>query len=460
MLYQLLKTLMRITVKVFFKNITVRNSGLIPKNAPLLVLANHPSTFMDPIVLATILKRKVYFLGKGELFKGKFAKWILPKFNIIPVYRKQDNPDLMGENEKTFQKCYEHLERNGVILMFPEGISKSERKLQPIKTGAARIVLGAEARNDFSLGVQIVNIGLNYSNQHKFNQDLFVNIHPPIKVADYKDEYAKDGMEAVRLLTKDITEQLEKVVITVADEKTDALIKNIEILYKHKLTDALQESDKVKAQEFMITKSIVDCVNYYTHTQSAMVAEYNHRIENYFANLNTINMSPNDIANNSEQSSIAVKSLKALVILIIGAPIYLFGIVSNFLPFEIPGWLADKMDKTKQFRGAIGMVLGTFTFLIFYSLQIYLCWHYTHHFILTLCIAFAMPLSGLFAYWYYYKIKHLYTKWSLFMLFYKKSVLVANLISERESLISAFDKIKNEYLEIVAIREAQALTSK
>lgn len=161
MLYSLLKVLMRITVRVFFRNVTVRNMELIPKSGPLLVLANHPSTFMDPILIASMLKRKVYFLAKGELFKGSFLTWLFSRLNMIPVYRKQDDPSQMNKNKDTFVKCFEHLEKGGAILMFPEGTSITERKLRPIKTGAARIVLGAEARNDFKLGIQIFNIGLN-----------------------------------------------------------------------------------------------------------------------------------------------------------------------------------------------------------------------------------------------------------------------------------------------------------
>ena len=184
---------MRTTVRIFFRSIIIRNQESIPEKGPLLVLANHPSTFLDPIVIASLLDRKVFFLAKGELFKSKFAKWFFPKLRMIPVYRKQDDPSQMSKNQDTFKKCFEHLEKGGAILMFPEGISITERKLRPIKTGAARIVLGAEANNDFSLNSSIVTIGLNYANPHRFNRDLFINIDNPIHVADYKKEYEADN---------------------------------------------------------------------------------------------------------------------------------------------------------------------------------------------------------------------------------------------------------------------------
>lgn len=99
---------------------------------------------MDPIVLARLINRKIYFLGKGELFKGAIISWLRNSLNIIPVYRKQDNPSELNKNADTFRKCYEHLEKDGVILTFPEGVSITERKLKLIKGGASHIALGAE----------------------------------------------------------------------------------------------------------------------------------------------------------------------------------------------------------------------------------------------------------------------------------------------------------------------------
>ena len=155
MLYSFLKIVLQITVRMFFRSITIRNKELIPAKGPIMVLVNHPSTFMDPIVVGTILNRKVFFLGKGILFKNKFARWFLPKLNVIPIYRQHDDPTEMGKNKEIFIRCFEHLEKGGALMMFPEGTSFTERKLRPIKTGAARIALGAEALNHFELGLQI-----------------------------------------------------------------------------------------------------------------------------------------------------------------------------------------------------------------------------------------------------------------------------------------------------------------
>ncbi len=449
MLYSFLRILMKVTVRIFFRSIVIRNKEVIPENGPLLVLANHPSTFMDPIVIATILNRKVYFLGKGELFKSKFAKWLLPKFNMVPVYRKQDDPSQMNKNAETFEKCFEHLENNGAILMFPEGVSFTERKLRTIKTGAARIVLGAEARNDFQLGVQIVNIGLNYSDPHHFNNDLFINIHKPIQVSDFKKEYTKDNFLGAQLLTAEITKQLEKLIIAIEDENTDVLVSHIEMLYKSRLVEERGIKEYEKDAEFLITKNILETVNYFSIHDRTLVEDMRMRIKNYFVKLIELRLSDTDIAPNKHQTSFFAFSFKSLALIVFGAPFWLYGFINNTLPFEIPAFCAGKISKQKEFRGAIGMVGGMFTFIIFYTIQITLVWKYTQSYYFTIAYSISLPISGLFAYWYFHTVKRIFAKWGIMMLFYKKSVYISKLITEREQIITEFDRAKEKYVLIL-----------
>ena len=435
---------MKITVGIFFRSITIRNKELIPEKGPLLILANHPSTFMDPIVIATLINRKVYFLAKGELFKNKFTRWLLPKFNMIPVYRKQDNPELMNKNEDTFNKCFEHLEKGGAILMFPEGISITERKLKPIKTGAARIALGAEAKNNFKLDVSIINIGLNYENPHRFNRDLFVNINNPIHCKEYKNQYQTDDIKAVQTLTSDITLQLEKIVIDIEDKKTDELVASIEMLYKNAIRQTSGDKED-KSNDFLITKNIIEIVNYYSIIDPKKVDAMRIRLNNYVKALEELGIDDNGISKSLKKQSFLKSNILLLLYILLGFPIYVYGAINNFIAFEIPGFIAKKTTKTIEFRGAIGMVGGVFSFAIFYTLQIFAVWRYTHNEWLTIIYGLSLPLSGLFAYRYYYTVIEIKNKWLLMMTFYKKSVFVANLISERENIIKEFNEVQNEY---------------
>lgn len=445
MVYAFLKILMRITVRIFFRSITVRNKSLMSLKGPLVVVANHPGTFLDPILIATLLNRKVYFLAKGELFKGKFISWILSGLNMIPVYRKQDDPSQMSKNEDTFLKCYEHLERGGVILIFPEGTSITERKLRPVKTGAARIALGAEARNEFALGVQVLTIGLNYVNPHKFNRDVFVNLEEPIRVGDFKSLHEENGSKASQELTETIRVQLERLIIAVNDAHSDELVKNVELLYKSKRLKELGFSEKDKEADFELTKKIVEVIQYYLENEPERSESMRNRIQDYLRRLDQLGLDDEVIGKKQSGKSFVESSIRHYLIVVLGFPLYVYGLLWNYLPFEIPAWIARKVTRSIEYRGPIGMVLGIFTFSIFYSVEVYWFWKFTQQLWFTLLFALSLPVSGFFTYWYYHTLGDIRAKWMFMMLFYRKNTLIAALIQQRKELLQEFVKVREEY---------------
>jgi len=445
MLIAVLKFLMKLTRIGFFKKITIRNKEIIPKEGPLMILANHPSTFMDPIVISTILKREVFYLAKGELFKSKFANWMLPKLNMIPVYRKQDDPNQMDKDKDTFKKCFEHLEKGGAILMFPEGTSITERKLRPIKTGAARIVLGAEERNDFNLGVKVITIGLNYENPHRFNRTLFVNIDEPIEAGDFKEDYQKDNFAGCEKLTEQIRQQLESLIISIYDNQINDLEAAVEHLYQSKLSKDLGISKKDNAAKFVLSKNITKSVAYFIEHKPVFAQEMHKRINDYLININRLGLTDNDLNKDRKSKSIFNHTIKAFFTIVFGFPLYVYGLINNYLPFEIPGFIAEKTIKQLEYRGPVAMVTGTFTFLIFYSFQIMMVWNFSHHFLLTIFYALSLPLSGFYTYWYYHEMKRIRANWILLLIFYKKRAIISKLMMERESIITIFDQARKEY---------------
>lgn len=452
MIVEILKFLMKLTTRGFFKKISTRNRQLIPDKGPLMILANHPSAFLDPIVIATLLNRDVYFLAKGVLFKSKFAQFILPKLNMIPVHRKQDDPSLMSKNEETFEKCFQHLEKGGAILMFPEGISITERKLRPIKTGAARIVLGAEARNNFNLGVQVFCVGLNYEDPHRFNKEVYVNFDEPICIKNYQSNYESDECKTVEKLTEDIRLHLEKLMINIQDESADTLARDVERLYKSKLKQELGIEEKNKDAEFMLVKSIVESVNYYKQVSPEYVMHMQKKITDYFRSLERIGLNEQLLVQGKNRRML-LRVIQAAMLILCGFPVYLYGLINNYIPFQIPGKIADKFVTQREFRGPVAMVCGTFTFLLFYSLQIFFMQYFLHHSLLTLLYAASLPLSGIIAYWYAKQMRYYVSKWYMIRIFYMKSSLISSLIHQRDELIKEFEKAREQFLKNTQIHE-------
>ncbi|MFQ5677075.1 MAG: 1-acyl-sn-glycerol-3-phosphate acyltransferase, partial [bacterium] len=201
LLYRFIRVVVKTATAVFFQKIELRHVENVPRQGPVIFVANHPNSIMDALVMGLVTKRKVNYIGHAGLFSNKLKDWFLRSCGVIPVYRREDAPEKMDQNVFAFQACYEVLERGGTIGIFPEGTSDMLRKVKRLKTGAARIALEAEARNGYDLGVQIIPIGLYFFSRSRFRSRVLMNVGEPMKLRPYFQLYQKDKVMAVQEIT-------------------------------------------------------------------------------------------------------------------------------------------------------------------------------------------------------------------------------------------------------------------
>jgi glycerol-3-phosphate O-acyltransferase/dihydroxyacetone phosphate acyltransferase len=416
----------------------------IPDRGPLIIVSNHPNTIMDPLAIACSIDRPAYFLAKAVVFKSSFAKWFLPKLNLIPVNRAQDDPTQMEQNAQTFLKAYEHLEKGKLVLIFPEGISMNHRKLKKIKTGAARIALGAEEKNNFFLGVQIICIGLTYSSHHRFRSDLFINIDQPIDTRNFKDPYSKDPVGTVKALTDLIRQRLESKMVAIEDEQIDKFVHRIEIIYKSQLLKELGYSSKIREHDFLVTKSISEIVEYFYSTDPDRVQRIRANVDYYFECLERISLSEHTIRKYSDGKTIS--PMLNILYFIIGFPFYVIGAVTNYLPFKLPEIIARKIA-VREYHGSVTYLLGILSFTVFYLLQLWAIQRIFGEFWITIAYLILLPLTGFFAFFYWRRFTSVVGKWKLNNLFYRKRQLINSIIDMRQHIIDELEKGKLEYLQ-------------
>jgi glycerol-3-phosphate O-acyltransferase/dihydroxyacetone phosphate acyltransferase len=446
MLYGILRLLFRITFKVFFRNAYKHRPELVQEDGPLIICANHPGAFLDPVVVATIVKRQVFFLAKGSVFKGGFAKWFLPKLNIVPVYRAQDDPTQMHKNEETFIRCYEHLGKGGTLLIFPEGISITERKLRPVKTGAARIALGAEAKYGNKLGVKISCIGLNYEDPHTFRRDVYISYSEPINALDYSEKYKTEGFAAAEDLTEEIRKRLEEQMIHTSDEETDRLVADIERLYKNDLLKEQGIKPEDKEGAFELSKRIVLTVNFFREREPERVKKIAKETRAYFQKIDELGLSDKLIKGGTKGSR-WLKNLKEFLFIIFGFPFFIYGLIHNYICFFLADLLSKKLVSQKEYKGAIGAAAGMLFYLIWYIVLGILSWKFIHHHSAFnhpgwewLAYFISWPITGLFAWYYYINLRYINKRWVMMSLFYREANLVAELILVRNKLIKELEQ--------------------
>lgn len=449
MLYSFLKYIIRITLRVYFRSIHVRNVELVPKDKPLIIVPNHPSAFLDPLIVASLLKPHLHFLAKGGSFKNPIARWIFSYLNMIPIFRPHESPKQMHKNKEVFQKAFDLLAGNGSIIIFPEGISITERKLRKIKTGAARIGLGAVADNDYNLDVKIIPVGINYSNPHRFQSDAYINFAHPINVSDYIQQYQDNEHQAVDALTEEIRSSLEEHIIAIENEDLDRMIANIEIIYKKVIKDEVGITSKEKGRDFQVTKEIIEAVYRINEKDPIRVELVREKIENYMNTLEHLNIQDHVLKKSSSGNSILADAASVLIKLILGFPFYLFGVINNFLPYKIPEIFAKKAKP--HFYGSIAMSTGIITFSLFYSFQIWVVITKIdigyNPLLVGIIYGVSLPLTGMFSIYYWRRFIRNKEKWRFISLFYRKAALISRLILEREEIIDELEKGKEEYLE-------------
>ena len=450
MIHNFLKFLFTSALGIFFKEYKVVNKTAIPEEGPLIVVSNHPSTFMDPIIVANLLKQDAHFIAKGTLFNSVFKDWTMRNIvKAIPVYRRQDNAGKGQNNEAMFDQCFEFLEEKGTLIIFPEGTSISERKLQDIKTGTARIALGAEARNNFQLGVRILSVGINYSDAPSFRSDVWVNVEELIHVKDYQVAYEKDDRQAVNLLTDKIQHHLENNLIIADDEQEDQFIKNVEAIYKNELVAELNLDPKLHA--FTLTKGIQEAVNHFEDLDENWLETLQKKVADYTRRLSNNNLEDRFLARSKdEEKNIFSDSLLRLFFLVLGLPLYLYGLFTNYIPYHLPQIIAETLTKDEEYMGPMKMTAGMFTFSIFYSLLVFLFGRFIAHgdWWWTVVFAVSLPIAGFFALLYAQRYNNLITHGRLIALFYKQPALIGELLMERKAIIQELDWAKEQFLAI------------
>jgi 1-acyl-sn-glycerol-3-phosphate acyltransferase len=137
--------MIRIALKIFCVSIKIQNKQALQQRGPLLIVANHPDSFFDALVIAANTKYPLSFLARGDVFTKPWHNFLLRALNMMPVYRQREGKEHLHKNQNSFDASVEVLKNGGILLIFIEGTCLNKNELQPFKKGAARILQQAVA---------------------------------------------------------------------------------------------------------------------------------------------------------------------------------------------------------------------------------------------------------------------------------------------------------------------------
>jgi glycerol-3-phosphate dehydrogenase (NAD(P)+) len=105
----------------------------LPRSGPLLLAANHRS-FLDPFVIAALVRRPIYYVAKRELFERRWQAWLLNSLGAFPI-------DRGASDQEAIATARAILRRGDCVLIFPEGTRTRTGPLGKPRRGVGRLAL-------------------------------------------------------------------------------------------------------------------------------------------------------------------------------------------------------------------------------------------------------------------------------------------------------------------------------
>ncbi|MEO8196363.1 MAG: 1-acyl-sn-glycerol-3-phosphate acyltransferase [Thermoanaerobaculia bacterium] len=388
--------LCRLVLAVFFRRIEVVGGDRVPRGeakagrVPLVVVANHVNGLVDPLFLLGPLRLPARMLGKSTLWKIPVLAQLCDLAGVLPVYRRQDEGVDTKKNLETFSRCHEELARGGILAIFPEGVSHDEPQLQPLKTGAARILLEAERRFG-PLGSRILPVGLLFDDRGRFRSRALVVVGPPIDPAEEIELAARDEATAVRLLTGRITEALERVTLNYRSWEESRLVeRGAQILEVESLALPLARR---MAAEFDSRRSLLDGLDALRASHPREVAEAVEAARSYDHLLRVSGLRDAQVIASYPLHRLLAALARITFSTVVALPAAVLGALLNVVPFTVVELVSRRFDDEENQIATYKVFPGIVAYPLTWGLEAAVAWE-LWGFASALAVLLVAPLSG------------------------------------------------------------------
>lgn len=358
MLTRLITRLVGWAVAIFYE---VERTGPELADGPVLVVANHPNALVDPLVLLRTGGRPIRPLAKAPLFDQALVGTVLRGLGGLPVYRKQDDPARMHENERTFDAAVDALRRGEAVQIYPEGQSHSQPALAPLRTGAARIALQAEVRSRWTLGLRVQAVGLTYTRKHLFGGRVVAAFGAPFRVERFREVHQVRPRDAVRALTDRMREELESRTLNLDRAEDRTLIEVAERLYAREKRMAGWREREPMAERLPRLKEFARAMQWLQDNDPERRRALESDVERYVRFLSVFGASEGDVPPKYEVASVVLWMVRQALAVVVVMPLALVGMAVWAAPYlftrHVTPLFRPKLDQVATYKLATGLLI-------------------------------------------------------------------------------------------------------
>lgn len=437
MLYRYIQFFVWIALRLFYRHRSNKNFKYLGRKKPTIIISNHVNAFIDPILVASEMRKSIYFLARGDVFKPGIISRILTSFHIIPIFRMEEGgaaDERMEKNNLTFEKCFELLQKNNTIKLYPEAICVQEKRIRKLRKGASRIALGAGERSNYDLDLQIIPLGINYSDAKKFGSSVFINVGEPIDLKSFFQLHKTDKVRAINELTSLLESELKKLVIHINNKENDVAYEQLTAMFGWRIAKINHHNPE---KEYYANLKIADYINKTCLDEPAKWENIKHHLKDYFNILNQHKLRDHLFQRPKNFLLLAFNSIFIAMLL----PIHFLGLVFNYIPFILSHIIAKKVVRTVEFHASIAVGASIFIWKLFYLQILIVFGLITGSLQAAIYLLAVMATSGLFSFLFYPMIKKTIGSWRLFVLQLRYPQVFSRIIQLRSLIIKEVDRL-------------------
>ncbi len=424
MLYPIVRPLAKQALRINFRKMYFNNFDRIPTKGPVILAVNHPTAFIEPCVLACFQARPLHFLVRGDFFAKPIFRFLLESTNMIPIYRLKDGGlTKVKNNFATFERCYQAIQDDKALMILAEGRCIHEKRLRPIRKGTARIAFGAYEKFQID-DLQIVPIGVNYTNSDAFRSDLMIEVGEPIQVKDYLEVYEGNAQEAIRKLTQEISQRMAEKIIIIDNQEDEVLTEQLFELYRNNQPYRVWPITGQEWSQFGGEKRLANWVN---GLEEKRKRDFERRVSVYFSELKALGLKDFGLVQPQHYSP------QNTMVLVIGFLPFAIGLIGNAAPMALARWIGNRLVRSIEFRQAVKLASALGFYLIYMVLLLALATSFPYK--IFLIVVLLLPFWGYFAVLY----QELWQRWRMGRKVQQSpSQSVAKLRAQRRAIVEAW----------------------
>ena len=330
-------TLARVAVRTFYR---VERVGAALPDGALILVANHPNTLIDPALIRATAGRRVRFLAKSTLFAGHPLSLLVRRSGAIPVYRRVDPGVDPARNVETFAAVEAALAEGEAVCLFPEGVSHSGGRLQPLRTGAARMALAGAAAGH---PVTLMAVGLNFDHVARFRSKVTAVFGRPFDAADLTAAWAADPAAAARRLTDRIAQRLRRLMVEAEPRHDLPIVIRIDRLYA-----AARGVSRDPREQLGRRRLIARGMTELRERDPERLAEIAARVADYDAGLERFGLRDRDVDRRTPLAAASRFTIREGLLALVLAPVAAAGAAVFAAPYWLTGRISRRAPELKS----------------------------------------------------------------------------------------------------------------